>query len=518
MIDAVKENLCINRVVGNKSFQIIIEGDSIIPDTKPDILKDILATGNVCVYKKEILDGKIRLDGNIDIYLMYLADTAENQVRAFNSNLNFTEILDFPGVESGMTLDETVCIKNIECDVLNGRKVSFRVTLTVDAKVFLNENEEMIKEINGIDDIQEQITSFQMNSLVGQNVTRASAKETVAINSEDNLQEILSADFNIMNKDTKISYNKVLSKADINVRIIYLTDSGVIRKTEETIPIMGFIDIAGISEDDICDVKYKVKNVLIKPNQGEPSINVEIEVEMFCRVFENKEISVIQDMYSPSRNIEFNQNKVSTMVNMQNTRNVINIREKVKLDDIEHSKICDATARAVINNKEISKDMVRYEGDLNLRFILLNEEETNTTAQNVTIPFSFNQEINGLNQDSRVDIEISPILQEFVKDNMEVSAKIDLEANTNSYDIGNINIIDGIEEVEREEDNPYSMVIYFVKPGDTLWKIAKKYKSTVEDIARINDIENPEKISVGEKLFIPKTSKCNCRNDLVFNA
>ena len=149
MIEAVKENLCINRVVGNKTFQIIIEGDSIIPDTKPDILKDIAGKGNVCIYKKEILDGKIRLDGNVNIYLMYLADSDEQSTRAFNSNI-----------------DETVQIKNIETNVINGRKVGFRVTLAVDAKVFLNEDEEVIKEIRGIDDIQMQMNSIQMNSLV----------------------------------------------------------------------------------------------------------------------------------------------------------------------------------------------------------------------------------------------------------------------------------------------------------------------------------------------------------------
>ncbi|MCI8620979.1 MAG: hypothetical protein HFJ50_04325 [Clostridia bacterium] len=41
MIDAIKENLCINKIVGSKNFQIMIEGDSIIPDTKPDILSAI---------------------------------------------------------------------------------------------------------------------------------------------------------------------------------------------------------------------------------------------------------------------------------------------------------------------------------------------------------------------------------------------------------------------------------------------------------------------------------------------
>jgi len=33
------------------------------------------------------------------------------------------------------------------------------------------------------------------------------------------------------------------------------------------------------------------------------------------------------------------------------------------------------------------------------------------------------------------------------------------------------------------------MTIYFVKPGDSLWKIAKKFRTTVENIAGVNGIE-----------------------------
>lgn len=282
---------------------------------------------------------------------------------------------------------------------------------------------------------------------------------------------------------------------------------GRIRRVEETIPVMGFIDLVGVSEDDLCDVKYKVKNIQIKTNGvDDHGINVDIEIEMFCRVFGNKEISVIQDMYSPSMNLGFNPNKVSTMVNMQNTRNTINIREKVMIDDDEYNKICDVFANAVINEKEISRGTVRYSGDLNLKIILLNNEETSVREQEVTLPFAFNQEIDTVNKDSIACAEIAPTFQEFTKDGSSVSVKVDLELCTNSYNLETINVIDGIEELEDTDDNPYSMVIYFVKPGDTLWKIAKKYRSTIEDIARINNIENPDKINVGMQLFIPKCS------------
>lgn len=440
---------------------------------------------------------------------MYLADGETQNTRAFNTNIDFTEILDFPGVESGMTLDENICVKNIECKVLNGRKVNFKVSLDIDTKVFLNENEEIVQEIKGIDDIQSQIVSLKMNSLVGQNTTKTSAKETIIIDNTDNLSEVLNVNFKIINKDTKISYNKVLAKADINMKIIYLTDDGRIRKAEEIIPVMGFIDLVGVSDDDICEVKYKLKNINIKPNAIEDhSINAEMELEIFCRVFGNKEISIIQDMYSPSRNLIFKQNRVSTMVNMKNTIDIMSVKEKVRLADEGYNKICDVMSDTVINEKNVLRDMIKYSGDIKLRFIMLNDEETESRMQEMSIPFSFNQEVEGIDKDSNIDIEITPRTEEFTKDNMDVLARIDLEVSTSSYNLETINVIDNIEEQEGCEDNPYSMVIYFVKKGDTLWNIAKKFKSTVADIARINNIENPNKISVGMQLFIPKCSIC----------
>lgn len=48
------------------------------------------------------------------------------------------------------------------------------------------------------------------------------------------------------------------------------------------------------------------------------------------------------------------------------------------------------------------------------------------------------------------------------------------------------------------------MTIYFAKPGDSLWKIAKKFRSTVDNIAKVNGIEDVDKIEVGQQLFIPR--------------
>jgi len=48
-----------------------------------------------------------------------------------------------------------------------------------------------------------------------------------------------------------------------------------------------------------------------------------------------------------------------------------------------------------------------------------------------------------------------------------------------------------------------SLTIYIVQNGDTLWKIAKKYFTTMDTLIKVNNIENPDAIKLGEKLIIP---------------
>ena len=43
---------------------------------------------------------------------------------------------------------------------------------------------------------------------------------------------------------------------------------------------------------------------------------------------------------------------------------------------------------------------------------------------------------------------------------------------------------------------------FVVKEGDTLWDIAKKYKTTVSKIANVNNINDESKIEVGQKILL----------------
>lgn len=505
-IETAKDSLSLNQIIEQKTDTFMIEDDCIVPDIKPDILNIINHSGIVCVYKKEIMDGKIKIDGSVNTYLMYLADTEENQVRSLNTNLDFSKVIEMEKAKSNMMLDTNISLKSIECKILNGRKIHLKAMIETEIKISSNENVEYVSQITNANDVQCLKKEFQIHSLIGSGNTKVYAKDTLTIDQVDNLVEIMKTDFKIINKETKVSYNKVLIKSDLAVKLLYLTEDNRINMVEGKIPIMGFIDLPNISEDHICDVKYEMKNILIKPNNVEEhSIYVEAEIEVFCEAYENRNISMIQDLYSPKTNLCFKQRNIRAMQTKQSRQEVCNIREKQRIPEIGSNKIYDVEVLPRIEKQTILKDRIVYEGEVSLNFIYAANQTSGIESKEIIVPFSFNMEFEGASSNMSIDTIVEISLQDFVvMPDETIDMKIDLTFTAMMARNTSISIIDEIEESEKRACPSYSMIIYFAKPGDTLWKIAKRFGSTVEDIARVNNIENVDELQVGRQLFIPR--------------
>jgi len=66
------------------------------------------------------------------------------------------------------------------------------------------------------------------------------------------------------------------------------------------------------------------------------------------------------------------------------------------------------------------------------------------------------------------------------------------------------------EPVEKPEEKPVEKpveqpkdTVYVVKPGDVLWKIAKKFNTTWQRLAEYNKLKNPHLIFPGQKILVP---------------
>ncbi len=513
MIEAQRENLNINKLVAERKEIIMVEGDMIVPDSKPDILDTICTSGVVSIYKKEAQDEKVRLDGSINTYIIYMPDGTEEQVRGLNTNIDFSENINVPNCKEEMNIVSDVKVKSIEAKVLNGRKISIKATLEINLKVYNQDSVEIINEIQNADNVQILKEDLKVNSLVGQGETKIYAKDNINIDNIDNLAEVLKAQICLVDKDIKISYNKVLTKSEAEIRIMYLTEDNRINNITYKIPVVGFIDIQDVTEGNICDVNYEIKNVIIKPNtQEEHSIYVEIEISVMCYVYEEKQINLIQDMYSPIENIDFEKKQIMTMTEKQCVKNTKQIREKINLKDIEGLNLIDVDIMPSISNENKINSKILYEAELGMKFIFENSR-SQLIVKEAKIPFECTVENlqNGEVLNANCDMEIKN--RDFIiQDGGDINCNIDIQTDTNLYRNASINAIDSIQESGEREEQDYSIVIYIVKKGDTLWNIAKEFGSTIDAIARVNGIEDRNQIYPGQKLYIPRFERISERS------
>ena len=506
VLETIKENVSINQLVSEKKETIFIQGDMIVPDAKPDILNTIHTSGNICVYKKEIMDEKVRFDGNINTYIMYLADNSDDIVRGLNTNLDFTETINVPNCKSDMILETEMKIKSIECKILNGRKINIKVEVEVEIKAFANENINMVNKMKEEQNIQILKQEIDLNSLVGSGNTKVYVKDTIRIDNTEQLAEILNANINLVDKDIKVSYNKVLAKAEAEVKLMYLTEENQIRSISNKIPVVGFIDIQEVEENNICDANYEIKNMILKPNNVEEhSIYIELEVEISCMAYKTKKVNLIQDLYSPIEEITFKQRNINTIKGKKHIKNICQIREKINVPELTNNQLLDVEVKSHISKENKLNNKMVYEGEMQIDFMILEKETNQISIKSNKIPFeSIIEEIN-IEEKAKITTKTEITTQDFiVLDTGEVNCNIDLVFYLDCYQSETLSIIEEVEKIENRETQDYSVVVYIVKPGDTLWKIAKKYKSTVDDIVRVNGIENPDKIDIGMHLYIPK--------------
>ena len=154
-----------------------------------------------------------------------------------------------------------------------------------------------------------------------------------------------------------------------------------------------------------------------------------------------------------------------------------------------------------INNVKIAGTKAIYEGEVSVNILYESTEVTRIDKKEFKFPINYELNIlEGMseeNLDIMVDVEKYEISSQ--TDNIQIN--IDLNISTKMFKTIELNIIEDLEEKELEDKEEYSIIVYFVKAGDTLWNIAKKFRSTVENIKQINNIEDEDKLAINQQLF-----------------
>ena len=164
--------------------------------------------------------------------------------------------------------------------------------------------------------------------------------------------------------------------------------------------------------------------------------------------------------------------------------------------------------KPLLTDYNAAVDKVTIEGILEIIVIYKAMEESRPLYSFVReVPFRHYIELEGSDEGVGVDIDL--FVEEIdhgIANGQQVEIKANIGAACEISRTKSIDIISDIEEAEEKNDlkaRP-SLTIYYMQPEDTLWEIAKTYRTSVEKIIETNQIEDVEEIKIGDHIIIEK--------------
>lgn len=516
--ELIKETIEFDRIMGKESIQIIVEGDIIVPDIKPDILRVLQIDGKIDMDQVDISTDRLNYRGQIKANVLYVAENSERLVHNMSGNLSMNDFINMDGINKEMSYAIESTVEHMDYTLINSRKLNVKALITVNAKVLEKKKNEVIVGTDSSLPIQFQTRDFNYYRTVGNNQDRIIIKDELTVPvGKSNIQEVLNNTIRLSNKEVKVGDEVVTVKGDLNIRTLYAGAMGEkeIECIENNIPYNGTIECQGAGEKTYCYVDIKISNqdVQIKPDlDGEERIlEIEVELQVNIKVISMEEIQIIDDAYCPRKEIQLKKESIPYQRLLNKSKEGITLSERIAIDsdapDIDY--IYNIEVKPKIEEVHLFEDKVALEGITEVKTIYMADDiETPICIYETMIPFKQNIVIEGASIEKNVDIKVDVddiLYTQESKKEFEINIVLNLDIEV--IDEQKLEIIIDMIEAEIDPNILFSMpslIIYMVQCGDTLWKIAKKYNTTVEELVAINDIENPDKIYSGQKLLIIK--------------
>lgn len=519
-MEPVKQTIVVDKKVGKETSQILLEGDIIVPDIKPDMDIILQTESYVCIDSKEIINERINFKGRLDINVLYIAKGDDKPVHSMSSSSLINDFISMDGIEKDMWVNISSDITNIDYKMINDRKINFRAVIDVAADVTSSESYDAVVSIEDIPESQIKKSIINLNKIVECKNDRFIIKDELNVPSgKPNIREILQCDIDIANKEIKVSTDKVIISGELVLSTLYRGDDeeNLIEFMEHEVPFNGTVEINGAEEGMLADVDINIQDKFfqVRPDSdGEDRVlDIEVSIDTGISVSNDKQINLLEDAYCINKTLEMTRENINYPSFVCRNRNQYPIKETVTLDENcpRILQIFKASGKAFLDDIKIIDDKVIVEGIINADILYVAESDSVPLySHNAVIPYRQVIETKGSKASKNMSVDIDVSI-EHIGINMLSGKEVELRCviifNTKVIEEKNIGLISDINFSDIDNDtlsNIASMTIYVVQPHDTLWDIAKRYNTSVEDIVNVNDIENPNKIYPGQKLLILK--------------
>lgn len=517
--NAVYTPVQVTNITEKTKTVITIEEDILVPDTKPDLREILLIDGRARLSSREIdrinkTDDYIGLSGEVELQTLYMPENrqAAGPVIAVQTRVPFKERWH-TDIAPGATLILDCRTEKIEYMVINERKYRVKISLAIMARECVDRKVDIFEGING-EEIQMLKERVEISSIALRKKDTLTISENLEIKEDGNFESILKQDINVVENYKQFTAEKVVINGFIFVNLLYTVTGentlDCIRQAQERVEFTQFIPVKqqGSGGGSLCFDGSGLRVKLVQDEEAGEVFRLEGEIITYVELYAGTEREIIVDGYHREKDFicDFNEERSRTPV--ASAAGEVSVREIISPDAAygEIEKILYTTCEIMDSESRGEQGKVITEGSLQAKMIcmsLRDEEEPQLFSIRQEVPFRVVTAVPQMTGSEIIStrIHVRDIWAEKINGKqLEFNASV-MAGSEIMREVPFKLLANPAFEESTAKDAMAPMVVYVAGKDDSLWSIAKRFKTSVESVAKLNQLEEGQ-IAEGRKLLI----------------
>lgn len=517
MMELIKRRIHMNRRRGRVTSQMTLDDDFNVPDSMDDMAQLILESGEIQIESARNQGERVTVKGVLSFRVLYR--TPDGQVLTLAGGIPFDENVNMPGLVESDEVQVSWELDDLNVGIINSRKLSVKALVTLHIQAEVIEDRSVAEDVIFDGNVETLKKSVEAAVLAVRRKDTFRVKEMLTLpGNRPDVDQILWQDIKLRNISTKPLDGRIHLDGELMLFLIYSGADGLmpVQCMEESIAFSGDVELTESSEDMIPFITTKLihKEMEVNPDaDGEMrEISVDAVIELDIRLYREECVEFLSDLYALDREVIPESSEVC--FDQITAKNVLKyrIQEKTALPAGQRIlQICHSDGIIRLDEIQPKEDGLHLEGVLEATLLALTADDgAPVAAFSEMIPFQVEADVPGLENGG--DYRLEPGLEQISAvmlggDTVEVKAVA-------TFDI--LALGEQCEQViEQVREEPVNMELlkkkpgivgYVVQPGDSLWKIAREFHTSVDEIMAANRLSE-RIVHPGDKLILVKAVK-----------
>lgn len=492
-------SMSITNIKSIKQHVIPFEETLLVPDTKPDMAEVLLA------------EGRLSLDDSdsITFYTVYRSDSASDiPLEVIQSQIHLK--INEQWIDSETSTYYTKgTLRNLQAQKCNERKFIAK------GEIVLTVTELEVTEVStfkgiGDPDLICRSENMQIAALCLEKEEITDISQEINVSSDAPAPvKLLQQSVEITESHRQVTSGKLVINGVITSRILYLGESdGENQLCSRTIKtdFTQFVPVTDSIDPELIAIDFRGCNldIAIASNrqfmlQGQ----VKTSIYGYC----HEKIDMVTDTYHKSYDVSFDFNETPLTEIKGTVSGEISSREVISLEDESHkpSRLLSGYYNLTDISAQIEGSRIIIDGKIPVKILALDADNVPFVIE-ASVPLRGSLEIPPGCHES--EVHLTYCIRDFWFDEIntrQIEVNISAPVTIWMCEENKFTTLRNIALYETDDSTrKYSISLCVTGENDTLWHIAKRCKSHVDDIAKLNNIDPSGALPAGTKLLIMK--------------